>query len=113
MGKLVIKHFEKTSLASGSIWEDEWTADKDYTIKYILIRRGDSSVWTKSTITIWIDGVPITRDKAPVAIFGCDMLGALPINLDLLKDHTIKWSLTNNEGVTIDVFLDLILETKE
>jgi len=110
MGKLKIKHIDIPSLADGSTYENEWTADEDYTIKYILIRRADGQPFTATTVTFFIDQQAITDDKAPAAIFGTDILNALPINESLLKDHKFKYSVKNQEGTTITVYIDLILE---
>lgn len=110
MGKFVIKHFEQDSISDGGTWESEWVADENYTIKYILVNRKDGQPFTASTITMHIEDQPLTKDKAPVKIFGNDMLNAMPINESLDKDKKFSFSLKNEEGTTISVMLDLVLE---
>jgi len=110
MGKFVIKHFEYDSLADGGTWEDEWVADENYIIKYILVNRKDGQPFTASTITMHIEDQALTKDKAPVKILGNDILNAMPINEPLDKDKKFSFSLKNNEGTTISVMLDLVLE---
>lgn len=112
MVKLIIKHLEALSVANGEVKTLKFTADENYIVKYIFIRRGDGSAFTKSTCTIWIKDKPLTRDKAPCAIFGSDILNALPINEELPKDYEFKIDITNSEGTTIDIYVDLVLEVK-
>jgi len=108
MTKLKIWYHEKAKLTDGAKWEEEWLADEDYTIKYMLICRKDGAAFTASTITIYIAGDPLTRDRALAAIVGTDKLNALPIDEPVRKGEKVKWALTNAEGVTIDVALHLV-----
>ena len=109
MVKLIIKHLEALSVANGEVKTLKFTADENYIVKYIFIRRGDGSAFTKSTCTIWIKDKPLTRDKAPCAIFGSDVLNALELNIPLKKDWVFEYSGTNKEGTTISIMIDLVL----
>ena len=108
----IIKHFDNDSVTDGGTFSGEWTADKDYIIKYILVKRKDGAAFTKSTITIRIDGKPVTRDLALCNTFGTDILNALPMDIDFPKDHKFEYSGTNNEGSTIDIAVELVLDEK-
>ena len=112
MPGIYFRYFEKDNLGAGAIWEDEWKVDDNYICKYILIRRKDGKPWTASTITLGVEQDYWTKDKAPVAIFGTDILNAMPINRNLDKERVFKWSLRNEEGETISVQLVLVLEKR-
>jgi len=109
---IILWHFEKLSLSSGSSWAGSWTPTDDYIIRYILIRRGDGSAWTKSKVTFLLENKAITRDSAPVAIFGVDMYNALPINVEINANEKLEWTLTNFEGAGVDVYMTFVLEPK-
>jgi len=107
-----IRYIEVTGVADGSPFSGEWTADDDYIIKRIFIRRSDGGSWTKSTITIKIDEVASTKTKSSVAIWGSDVLNALVIDYDFPKDRVFKFEGVNQEGLTIDVRVELELWKK-
>jgi len=109
---LKIRHFDHDGVADGGKFEKEWTADFDYTVKYILPKRKDGAAFTKSDITIRIAGDPITVDHALCNTFGTDKLNALPIDEDLLKDQVIEYEGYNREGVTLDIVVELVLVKK-
>lgn len=106
---IVIKYFENASTAAGGTFSDEWDADEDYTIKHIFIN-ADGAAPTQSTITIWIDNVAITKDKALCKTFGTNAENALLLNIPLGKDKKFKYSGTNNEGVAKTFTIELVME---
>jgi len=112
MVKLQIRHFDHDSIADGGKFEQKWTADFNYTIKNILIKRKDGASLTATDITIRIAGVPLTREHALANTFGTDALNMLPIDEDLLKDQVIEYEGYNREGVTISLVVELILKKK-
>jgi len=109
---VVIKHFEHDGVADGGTFSKTWTADKDYTIKYIFVKRKDGAAFTASDMTIRIAGVPITYDKVLCSSLGSDKLNALEIDQDLLKDQTLEYSGVNREGTAVDIVVELILVPK-
>jgi len=108
--KRILKTFIKENLADTGIWEDTWKADDNYKIYYIYVIRGDALAWTKSLVTLWIEDEAITSENVPVSLLGVDMFTALPIGEEIKKEQEFKWSLKNQEGATIDVFLVLDIE---
>jgi len=107
---IIFKQFSKTGLGDGSSWEETWTPTESFTIRYMIIRRGDGNDWTDSTITITLNNRAITRDNALVAVFGTDIRTAIPLNIGIEANDTLKWTLANNEGSAIDVYIILVLE---
>jgi len=107
--KLVIKHFEESSLADGSDWSEEWDSDENYKIKYIFIK-ADGAATTKSTITLEIEGRAVTKDKALCNTFGTNPENALELDEELKKNEKFKFTITNNEGAAKDFALELVLE---
>jgi len=110
MGKRLIKHLEITDLANGKTDSATWTPDQDYVIKYIIVRRADGKPWGPTTCTIFIEDQPLTKDKAPCAILGTDITNAIEWNEPIKKAQQFRLSITNAEGETITVYIDLILE---
>jgi|GEM_PF-5120557 len=108
----VIKTFEQSSLGVGSSWSEEWDSDDNYIIRHILIK-ADGAATTKSTITVRVNNVAITKDKALCNTFGSSAENALLLNIDLDKDVKFDFELINNEGATKDFTLELVLEKKE
>jgi len=113
MVKFIIRHFDHDTIADGGPFEGDWTAEYNYVIKYILIKRKDGASFTASDITIRIQGDPLTRDHALCNTFGTDVMNAMPVDEELKKDWVIEWSGTNREGVTISLVIELVLEKIE
>jgi len=105
----IIKYFENSGVANGGNFSGEWTADEDYVIRHILIK-ADGSAPTKSTITVRIDGEPITRDKALCNTFGSNANNALLLNIPLGKNRKFEYEGTNSEGATKTFTVELVLE---
>jgi len=112
MTKLKIKHFDHDSVADGGKFEDKWTADRDYIIRAILIKRKDGVALTKSDITIRIARYPLTVDHALCNTFGTDRLNYWPLEEDLGDKQDFEYEGYNREGATIDLVVELILEVK-
>jgi len=108
----VVKRFSHTGIADGSTFEEEWTADLDYTLRHILVKRTDGKGFTKTDITIRINEVPLTRPSCLVNTLGTDKLNALDWAEDLPKTAKIDYSGTNREGVTIDISVELVLDVR-
>jgi len=85
MTKLEIRHFEHKGVADGKKFEKEWTADKDFIIRGILIKRTDGAAFTVSDITIRIAEQPLTRPKALCNTFGTDRLNYWPLEEELSR----------------------------
>jgi hypothetical protein len=112
MTKLKIKYFEHPSVANGATVSNEWTADRDYILRGILICRKDGAAFTASDVTIRINKDPLTLDKALCSTFGSDHLNYWPLEEDLKKDWPIDYSIVNREGATVDITVQLILEVR-
>jgi len=112
MTKLKIKHFDHDSVSDGAKFEDKWTADKDYVVKGILIKRKDGVALTKSDITVRIAKDPLTVDHVQCDTFGVDHLTYLRMEEELKTAQEFEYEGYNREGVTIDLAVELILEVK-
>jgi len=99
------KTFSTTSLASGDSFSDEWSADKDYRIKRIYLLRQDGSAFTASTFSLTIAGTPYTHDEVPAAVLGRNRETTPELDIDFRKGEKLEFTLTNNEGSAIDVFV--------
>lgn len=108
--KLKIKHFDDDAVVDAAKFSDEWTADADYKIKAILVKRKDGVGWTDSDITIRIDADPLTRDHALCSTFGSDHLDHWPLDEDLKKNVKFEYEGYNREGATLSIVVELILE---
>ncbi len=99
------KTFSTTGLASGSSFSNEWTADDNYRIKRIYLLRQDGSAFTASTFSLTIANVPYTHDSVPAAVLGRNRETTPEVNIDFRKGEKLEFTLTNNEGSAIDVFV--------
>jgi len=113
MVKLFIKHFDHDAVADGGTFEDEWTADFDYVIKAIFFKRKDGAAFTKSDVTVWIAGIPLSKEAVLCNTFGTDWLNRLPIEEELKVKQPIKYSGVNREGATIDIAIEIVMEKVE
>jgi len=108
MPKFLFYKFDSTTgLADGSTWEAEYTADEDYIIKRIYIKRMTGEDLTKSKVTFLLAGVPITKPEALAYNFGPDILVNPELDLRISKGGKLSWTFKNLEGVAIDVGLTL------
>jgi len=110
--KLKIKHFDHDGVADGGKFEKDWTADYDYTVEYVLVKRKDGAGFTKSDITVRIAADPFTVDHVLCNTLGTDVMNALPIKEDLNKDQVIEYEGYNREGVTLDIAVELVLRKR-
>jgi len=112
MTKLKIKHFDHNSVADGGKFSETWTADADYVIRGILIKRKDGAALTASDVTIRIVKDPLTIDHALCNTFGTDRLNYWPLEEDLPAKTDFEYEGYNREGTTISLVVELILEKK-
>ncbi len=99
------KTFEIDNLGAGAVWSFSWTLEEDYVIRRIfVIGKGGVSL-TKSTLTILVDNVPITREKVPAQTLGPDIRVSPELNLALKKAQKIDVSFNNLEGTTVSLFV--------
>ena len=106
---IVIKYFEESSVSAGGTFSGEWDADENYKIRHIFIN-ADGAAPTQSTITIWVDNVPITKAEALCKSFGQNAENALLLDIDLSKNKKFKYSGTNNEGAAKTFTIELVME---
>jgi len=107
---IIIKQFNTGSIASGNTFSKDWYSDDDYKIKYIFIKDSSNNALTGTTVTIYVGGVPITKDQALAASFGKDSQNALELNIDLPKDTKFEIQGTNGEGAATTFIIELVLE---
>jgi len=112
MVKVVIKAFEHTGIADGKRFEEEWTSDAHYLIKWIFFKRWDGEAFTKTKVTVKIHDHLVTVDRVLASTFGADPVYAIPIGMDIERDWDFKYAGTNEEGVTIDFSVELVMELK-
>ena len=108
--KLKIKHFSHDAVGDAEPFEGSWTADRDYKIKAILVKRKDGIGWTDSDVTIRISADPLTLDKALCSTFGSDYLNAWPLDEDLKAKTPFEYEGYNREGAAVSLAIELILE---
>jgi len=108
---LVIKHFTHSSIADGGTFSNTWDADDNYILRFIFINF-DGALGTKSTITIRINNVPLTKDNALCRSFGNTVENALPLEIDFRKDSKFEYQGVNHEGATKQIDVELVLERR-
>jgi len=106
---LVIKYFINAGVAAAATFSNEWDTDADYVLRHIFVK-ADGVAATKSTITIRIDNIPLTKDRALCNAFGTNAENAILLNTSLPKGTKIDYEGTNNEGATKDFTVELIME---
>jgi len=107
----VIKFFIHEDVAVGETFKGSWDSDGDYIIKYIFIK-ADGGSTTKSTITIRINNVPITKDKALCNAFGTNPENAIPLSIPFSKGMKFDYEGVNNEAAAADFTVELVMERK-
>lgn len=107
----VIKIFELGTITVGSTQSDTWDSDDDYIIRHIFIK-ADGAATTKSTCTIAVEDVALTKDKALCNTFGTNPENGLLLAYPLGKNRKFKVSVTNNEGADKSFTVELVLDKK-
>ena len=106
---IIIKMLFYGTVTAGSSFSATWDTDDSYRLKYIFIK-ADGARTTKSTITIRVNGVPITKDKALCNTFGTNPEDAIELNIDLPKDSRVEVEGVNDEGADKLITVELVLE---
>jgi len=106
---IVIKYFINTGIAAGASFSGEWDTDIDYVLRHIFVK-ADGVAATKSTITIRIDNVPLTKDRSLCNAWGTNAEDAILLGIRMPKGTKIDYEGTNNEGATKDFTVELIME---
>ena len=104
------KTFEKTSLADAASWTQTWTVEADMRIKRIHIVEKAGTTLRKSTFYLKIAGDIYTHDLVPCSVLGPDIMVSPVLDIALPKGAELSFTLKNNEGKTIDLFVSLELE---
>ena len=104
------KTFEKTSLADAASWTQTWTVEADMRIKRIHILEKAAKILRKSTFYLKIAGDVYTRDLIPCSILGPDIMVSPVLDITLPKGAELSFTLKNNEGSVINLFVTLELE---
>jgi len=107
---LKVKHFEHPSIADGGTFKKDEKIGVGGVLKYILINFNGARP-TKSTITIWLNNEPITRDKTLCRLFGSSVEEAIELDVRVSDTDIIKYEGVNNEGATADISVDLLIDS--
>ena len=105
----VIKYFEHSSIADSGSFSQEWDTDDEYVLRHIFIK-ADGARTTKSTITVWVGNMPLTKDKCLCNTFGTNPEDALLFNMRIAKGVKIKYEGVNKEGATKDFTVELVFD---
>ena len=104
------KTFEKLSLADAASWTQTWTVEADMRIKRIHIIEKAGTTLRKATYYLKIAGDVKTHDLVPCCVLGPDILTSPVLDIALPKGAELSFTIKNNEGKTIDLFVTLELE---
>ena len=104
------KTFEKTSLADAASWTQTWTVEADMRIKRIHIVEKAGTTLRNSTFYLKIAGDIYTHDLVPCSVLGPDIMTSPVLDIALPKGAELSYTLKNNEGKTIDLFVSLEIE---
>ena len=104
------KTFEKTSLADAASWTQTWTVEADMRIKRLHIVEKAGTTLRKSTFYLKIAGDVKTHDLIPCSVLGPDIMVSPVLDIALPKGAELSFTLKNNEGKTIDLFVTLEIE---
>ena len=104
------KTFEKLSLADAASWTQTWTVEADMRIKRIHIVEKAGTTLRKSTFYLKIAGDIYTHDLVPCSVLGPDIMVSPVLDIALPKGAELSYTLKNNEGKTIDLFVSLEIE---
>ncbi|MHC1600510.1 MAG: hypothetical protein ACXQS5_06810, partial [Candidatus Methanospirareceae archaeon] len=92
---------------------DSWTSDNNYTLKYIIAVEATDATLSNVTATMRIDDFTFTKDVVPLSVFQRPVNQQLELNYELSKGKTFYYSITNNTGSGITLYLVLVLELAE
>ena len=104
------KTFEKTGLADAASWTQTWTVEADMRIKRIHIVEKAGTTLRKSTFYLKIAGPVYTHDLIPCSVLGPDIMVSPVLDIALPKGAELSFTLKNNEGKSIDLFVSLEIE---
>jgi len=104
------KTWERVGLSDGASWVETWVAEEDMVIKRIHIVEKGGTTLRKSTFYFKIAGRVYTRELIPCSIFGPDVLVTPVINVPFKKAEEFSFTLKNQEGAAIDLWVSVELE---
>jgi len=104
------KTFDYDSIAAGATQDGSWTIEEDARLKRIRIIKKTGETLIKSTFWFQINGVSYTRPYVSCQSFGPDILTSPVLDITVKKGDKFDFSLKNNEGATIGVFIELDFE---
>jgi len=100
---------ELKNVGDGKTETAEWTPDIDGKLIAILINRADGQPFTGSLITIERTPDKMTVDSLPVITLGSTWFDYMPLEENAPKGVKWKFAFTNKEGVTITVYITLVV----
>lgn len=109
----IIEIDQGTIASGGGTSEDEYTANKNYTILKLISTEESGAALEDIDSTITIDGNVKTRDSVDLSIFNEEYPDSPPLNWEFDDSSTIKFSTTNNQASNRDVVLFLLCEVRE
>jgi len=99
------KTFEHDAVADGATVSGTWTADANYIIKRIHIRRKDGYALHKSTFYFKIADRVYTREVVPAGILAEDALITPVLDIPFKEAEKLDYTFVNKEGASIDIFI--------
>jgi len=113
MGKLYLKQIEVASISAGSTATGEWTADRDYKLRYIYVKEYTATeIGTRFlNCTFRLNGYVFTLDEVRGEMFDVPRNQNIPIDADFPKGRTFYYSITNEHSSSaIQPYIVLELE---
>jgi len=99
------KTFKHDKVDDTTTVSDSWTADEDYIIKRVFIRRKDGYALHKSTFYFKIGDRVFTHELVPAGILAEDALITPVLDIPFTKGEKLDYTFKNLEGVSIDVYI--------
>jgi hypothetical protein len=104
------KTFDYGTIAAGATQDDSFTIEEDGKLKRIRIIKKTGEALIKSTFWFQINGVSFTRPYVSCQSFGPTVDKTPALDITVKKGDKFDFSLKNNEGAAIGVFIELDFE---
>lgn len=92
------------SIGVGATGTDSYTFAEDGTLARVAIMRDTGAALTASTVTLLLNGEPLTKERVPANIFQPDRPVPFRIDRPISAGDKIDIALVNGEGAAINIF---------